>query len=286
MGVHAAGDESGVQVPWWSCLSFWFALAGTGTVRAGGRTGQGRACCSRLLLGHFHQLAVPGVSRPVDGSLRRQQVSASRYQSQAGRENALIQHPCRYRAPTRRLADPSGNRHYARLPPGASVVHLRPPAPCLAPEASALWPHGGPHHVPRRPSSVGASADRGREVVRRLRPMRQGRSFRPGRGGQHKTRAGGEPRFLRVATEHPRPGADTTARNRHYSTPRLPSSPRSGVGRIVDRMAKTLRCRIGWHTWRRAQSEDGQLFQECAGCGHLKNPVACRGHHPGGLMAL
>ena len=35
-------------------------------------------------------LFAPGVSRPADGSLRRQQVRAGRYSSQTGRENATI----------------------------------------------------------------------------------------------------------------------------------------------------------------------------------------------------
>jgi len=97
VGVNAARDDDVVGCQSGHGPSFSLASSGAGTARADGRTGQGRACCSRLLLGHFHQRPGQGVSRPADGSHSGQQVRASRYWSQAGRENVAIQHPCRSR---------------------------------------------------------------------------------------------------------------------------------------------------------------------------------------------
>jgi len=71
-----------------------------------GRTGQGWACCSRLLLGHFHRLAVPSVLPPGRRITFKATGAAGLYQGQTERENLLIQHPCLYLV-TRSL-DPTG----------------------------------------------------------------------------------------------------------------------------------------------------------------------------------
>jgi hypothetical protein len=73
---------------------------------AEGRTGQGWARCSRLLLGHFHRQAVPSVL-PLGGRITFKATSAAGlYQGQTERENLLIEHPCLYLV-TRSL-DPTG----------------------------------------------------------------------------------------------------------------------------------------------------------------------------------
>ena len=64
------------------------------------------ACCSRLLLGHFHRLAVPSVLPPGRRITFKATGAAGLYQGQTERENLLIQHPCLYLV-TRSL-DPTG----------------------------------------------------------------------------------------------------------------------------------------------------------------------------------
>jgi hypothetical protein len=59
VSVDAAGDDDVIRCQSGQGPSFSLASSGAGTARAEGRTGQGRACVSRLLLGHSPPAAVP-----------------------------------------------------------------------------------------------------------------------------------------------------------------------------------------------------------------------------------
>jgi hypothetical protein len=49
-------------------------------------------------------------------------------------------------------------------------------------------------------------------------------------------------------------------------------------------MAKSLRCRLGWHRWTRKQSDDGKQYLACRDCGKDKDsPANVPGSSPGGM---
>jgi len=105
-------------------------------------------------------------------------------------------------------------------------------------------------------------------LLRRVRPARDTAA------GQPVT-----PRVERGGGGHAVPQRPSLRGASHGCAPRLIWRPSTGAqrGRIVGRVAKTLRCRIGCHSWRRAQTDDGQGFQGCASCGSLKNPGGISG---------
>ena len=142
VGVDAAGDDEVVGCQSGHGPSFSLASSGAGTARAEGRTGQGRACCSRLLLGHFIGWPCQAFPHPADGSLSRQPTAAGLYQGQTGRENTIIEHPCLYLV-TRSL-DPTG-RGRARW-----TMRWKPALNAFAITFSDRWPALRPTNEDRR----------------------------------------------------------------------------------------------------------------------------------------
>jgi hypothetical protein len=90
----------------------------------GGRTGQGRDYYSRLLLGQVHQVGRADVSRPGDGSHRRQQVRAGHCpgSGRAGerRHSASLPFP----SCTRLAAAPASGNHYRAVMDQRKAVRI------------------------------------------------------------------------------------------------------------------------------------------------------------------
>ena len=42
-------------------------------------------------------------------------------------------------------------------------------------------------------------------------------------------------------------------------------------GRVFPRMAKRLRCYLGFHRWQRLQAEGGGLYKKCRDCGKFSD---------------
>ena len=42
-------------------------------------------------------------------------------------------------------------------------------------------------------------------------------------------------------------------------------------------MSKPLKCRLGWHSWKRMTTEDNEAYLACSGCGKLGEDLSLPG---------